>query len=73
MRQEHVNFLMAITAAKRVLKRGDRIRVSRCGGITATYTFECWDGNWIVSKSGIDDLAASSISKLNGQPITFGE
>ncbi len=64
-------FKTAVENAKKTLKKGDKIRVSRCGGIVATYTFEGWDGNWIVSKSGIDDLSASSIEKLNGAPIDF--
>ena len=64
-------WLKSVSAAKKVLKPGDRIRVSRCGGIESTYTFECWCGNWIVSKSGIDDLSASSISKVNGINTTF--
>lgn len=69
--QEKAARLASVSAAKKVLKKGDRIRVSRCGGIVATYTFECWDGNWIVSKSGIDDLSACSISKVNGTPTKF--
>ncbi len=62
---------LATENAKKVLKHGDRIRVSRCGGINATYTFSHWDGNWAVSKSGIDDLSANSISRLNGKPVDF--
>lgn len=65
-------WLRAISEAKQVLKPGDRIRCSRCGGIVATYTFDCWDGYWIVSRSGIDDISPTHISKLNGQPISFG-
>lgn len=57
--------------AKKVLKEGDRIRVGRCGGMHATYTFSHWDGNWAVSKSGIDDLSARSITKLNGKAVDF--
>lgn len=57
--------------AKLVLKEGDRIRVTRCGGIKRTYTFSHFDGSWIVSKSGIDDLAASCIDVLNGKPVDF--
>jgi len=57
--------------AKRILRRGDRIRCTRCGGIKRTYTFECWDGYWIMSKSGIDDLAATNIDMLNGKPVDF--
>lgn len=64
---------LATENAKKVLKPGDRIRCSRCGGIRATYTFSHWDGNWAVSKSGISDLSANSIDRLNGQPVTFAE
>ena len=63
--------MSAVTNAKSILKAGDRIRVSRCGNFKATYTFECWDGSCIVSKSGIDDISAISIYKLNGEPIDF--
>jgi len=71
MKQKHINWLLAVAKAKQVLKPGDRIRCSRCGGIVATYTFDGWDGNWIVSKSGINDISPTHISKLNGQPISF--
>jgi len=60
-----------IAKARKVLKKGDRIRVSRCGGIVATYTFDHWDDDRIVSKSGIDDLFAGSISKINGVEASF--
>lgn len=70
-RARRIAFIAEVERAKKVLKRGDRIRVSRCGGIVATYTFDHWDGYWIVSKSGIDDLAAGSISKINGKDANF--
>ena len=38
---------LAIANAKEVLKKGDRIKVSRFGGLKPTYTFEGWDGNWM--------------------------
>lgn len=59
--------MSAVHNAKGVLKPGDRILVSRCGGFKATYTFNSWDGNWIVSKSGINDISAGAIEKINGQ------
>lgn len=61
----------AVANAKRILKPGDRIRVSRCMGIKRTYTFDAWDGNWIVSKTGVDDIAAGHIDRLNGNPVDF--
>lgn len=59
--------------AKAILKKGDRIRFVRGTGIKRTYTFNHFDGVWIVSKSGIDDLIASRIDLLNGKPINFAE
>lgn len=57
--------------AKALLKPGDRIRVSRCGGLLRTYTFSHWDGFWAVSVSGISDLSPTSIDRLNGAPVSF--
>lgn len=64
-------FLKGVEKAKTILKEGDRFRCTRCGGIKRTYTFSHFDGFWIVSKSGIDDLAASCIDMLNGLPVDF--
>lgn len=61
----------ATDRAKKVLKRGDKIRAGRCGGIHRTYTFECWEGMWIVTKSGINDIAATAIDRLNGIDVDF--
>lgn len=55
--------------ARQVLKRGDRITVTKCPGTKRTITFDHWDGCWIVSKSGISDCHPVNVSKLNGQPI----
>ena len=49
----------------------NRIQAGRCGGIVATYTFMGWYGHWAVSASGIDDIAATHIRKVNGEPVTF--
>ena len=61
----------ATERAKKVLKPGDKIRSRRCPGRLVTYRFSHWDGSWIVSASGIDDIAAVNIDRLNGQPISF--
>ena len=61
----------ATELAKNVLKPGDKIRCTRCPGRLVTYRFSHWDGSWIVSASGINDIAATSIDRLNGQPISF--
>lgn len=64
-------FHIATANAKRVLKVGDRVRVSKCPGTKRWITFAGWDGNWIVSKSGINDYAASSVDRVNGDTIDF--
>lgn len=70
--QEEIALInLATFHAKNILKAGDRIRASRCGGIRATYTFVCWDGDWIVTKSGINDIAAIHIDKVNGNQVNF--
>jgi hypothetical protein len=51
--------------AKRTLKVGDRITASRCGG-RSTFTFDGWDGRWLVSRSGRDDIAPICILRING-------
>ena len=66
-------FLAAALEAKKVLKKGDRIRVTKCPGTKRTITFDHWDGNWIVSKSGIDDYSATTIDKLNGETVDFNK
>ncbi len=65
------DFRTAVRNAKATLKPGDRIRVTKCPGTKRTITFAHWDGDWIVSKSGIDDYAASCIDRVNGKPVDF--
>jgi hypothetical protein len=62
---------LAAIARRRAVKRlehGDRVRVRRCGGIHRPYKFIGWHGFWMVSASGIDDLAPTSITAVNNQP-----
>lgn len=65
--------LAAIAAeqAKMVLRRGDQLRVTKCPGTKRWITFECWSGQWIVSKSGIDDYHPIHVDRLNGKPVDF--
>jgi hypothetical protein len=65
------NSVEATQRAKKVLKIGDRIGCNGCGGTKRTITISGWDGNWIVSKSGIDDIHASHIYKWNGMKVNF--
>lgn len=70
--------LRATERARALLKPGDRIRCTGCGGKVATYKFIAWDrsrvtdepNSWIISASR-DDLHASHIIRLNGQPHSF--
>jgi len=57
------------------LVAGDRIRAVRgeCGAGPATYTFAGWDGNWIVTASGINTIIPASVSRINGAPVDFME
>lgn len=72
MTDEQIKLCEAATEnAKEILKRGDKISSTRCGGRKSAFTFDHWDGRWIVSKSGIDDIAAINIYKLNGVVIDF--
>lgn len=57
-------------AARQMLKPGDRLRVTRCGGRTVTVTFQGWDGHWIRTAT-YDDVAPASIVKVNGRPVDF--
>ena len=63
--------ILASNKAKKVLKKGDRIGVIKCPNTKRVITFSHFDGNWIVSKSGINDYSATSIYKLNGKHINF--
>jgi len=59
----------AVLNAKDLLKPGDRFRTHRCGGSKPTFTFDQWYNDLIVTKSGVVDIAAISIDRLNGCQI----
>lgn len=63
--------LLAEQNAKAILKPGDRLRVTRCPGTKRWITFKSWDGHWIVSKSGIDDISPKCVDRLNDKPVDF--
>lgn len=56
--------------ARAILKPGDRLRVSRCGGIRINVRMTGWDGHWITSAKH-DDIAPSCIERVNGKPVSF--
>lgn len=73
---ERLMVIMSATAnAKLTLKPGDKIRAVRslCHSKKESYLFELWDGDWIVSRSGINDISAISIDLVNGQPVDFSK
>lgn len=57
--------------AMAILKLGDRIRITNRQGRRVYVEFSHWDGRWIVSKSGVQDIPANAIDRINGQPIDF--
>jgi hypothetical protein len=64
-------FKLAEENAKKVLKPGDRVRVSKCPGTKRWITFAGWDGHWMVSKSGINDYSPGAVDMVNGEPVDF--
>lgn len=61
----------AAARAQAVLRPGDRIRATRCGGGSPTFTFSHWEGRWAVSKSGVNDISPWSIIAVNRRPTSF--
>ena len=62
---------LATDSAKTTLKNGDRLRVTRCPGTKRWVTFDHWDGYWIVTKSGIDDIHAINVDRVNTESVDF--
>ena len=62
---------IAVDNAKKTLKPGDRLRVTKCPGTKRWITFAGWDGSWIVSKSGINDYSPGNVDRLNGEVVDF--
>lgn len=57
---------LAASEAKKVLKYGDKVGCTRCPGTKRVFIFSHWDGDWMVSKSGIDDYHPTNIYSING-------
>lgn len=72
----------AAERARAALRQGDRIRATRCGGGSPTFTFSGFDENtpgvregrcapyWIFTKSGIC-VSPFCIIAVNGVPTSF--
>lgn len=63
----------AVAVAKGLLVSGDRVRVTKCPGTERTFTFDHWDGIWMVSRSGICDYSPSQILRVNGRKVDMAE
>lgn len=67
---------LAAKRARLVLKSGDRVAVSMCGGRTVTVTMIGWSESFpdfIASRTMSDDeLHPINIRKVNGFPVNFG-
>lgn len=63
----------ALARSMETLKPGDRFRASRCGGIRAWYRFSHWDGDELITASGIYDIHPINIDRLNGEPVSFDD
>lgn len=72
----------AAERARTALMKGDRIRVTRCGGSAPTFTFDGFADwftpemagkplRWMRSKSGLDDLSPFCVLAVNGVPTSF--
>ena len=72
-RASRERFRKAVENARKTLKPGDRLRVTKCPGTKRWITFTGWDGPWIVSKSGINDYSASCVDMVNGAAVDFGK
>lgn len=64
-------YKLATDSAKTTLKKGDRLRVTGCLGTKRWVTFDHWDGCWIVTKSGIDDIHAINVDRVNTESVDF--
>ena len=63
---------VAVANAKKILKAGDRLRVTKCPGTKRWITFAEWrNGNEIISKSGRGDYHPLSVDRVNGELVDF--
>lgn len=60
----------AADRARAVLQPGDRITFTSCPGTKRWGIFEGWERDWIRTRT-LDDVSASTISKVNGRAISF--
>ncbi|MEQ9223880.1 MAG: hypothetical protein RJQ08_10915 [Salinisphaeraceae bacterium] len=61
----------ATEAAKKVLKKGDRLTITKCPGTKRWIIFGHWEGDEIISASGRREYAAINVSRVNGERVDF--
>ena len=54
-----------------MLKKGDTVTIIKCPGTKRWFTFDYWEGVWMVSKSGIADNHPLNVVAINGKPIVL--
>lgn len=63
----------ATARAKKILRRGDKITVTKCPGTKRSIVFDHWSGLEIISKSGQREYFAINISKINGEEVDLNK
>lgn len=62
----------ATARAKKVIKPGDRISRTMCGGRKGTFVFTHWENDWMCGKS-VTDCHAQNVYRVNGKLVSFLE
>ncbi|MBS7545669.1 hypothetical protein [Ancylobacter oerskovii] len=62
----------ATERAKAIVKPGDVLQFTRCGGVRSRATFIGWEGQWMCSTS-LSDIHALHVFKLNGDWVSFAD
>lgn len=71
IRDGRMRFLWAAANGKKILKEGDRVRVSSCPGTLRWISFSHFEGYWMVSKSG-KSYSAGGVDRVNDEVVDFG-
>lgn len=71
IRDGRMRFLWSAANGKRILKEGDRVRVSACPGNLRWISFSHFEGYWMVSKSG-KSYSACGVDRVNDDVVDFG-
>lgn len=59
-----------VSLLKKLVKQGDKITRTKCGGGVGTFIFDHWQGQSMCNKSStIDDCHPVSVVKINGKHL----